>query len=145
MSEKSTTPGRLYSCAECGGCDCKLWRPAYAAVELTCWACLEAKGYRVKYGRGRGTDQVYDEKISGTSWVPAVPDLDGSWWGYSSVPAWWVAWWKALPNRKDTCTMCCGSGNLTTSIACPVCSGSGRRPTYPAVDQRKVVFNNRAI
>lgn len=136
MSEERTATGIRYVCGTCGGYDCKLWRPAAcSAVELICWVCLEAKGYRVKYGRSRrvgGTDQVYDEKISGASWVPAVPDLDGSWWGYSSVPTWWVAWWKALPNRKDTCTMCCGSGvlaaSIASSIACPVCSGSGRRP-----------------
>lgn len=33
--------------------------------------------------------------------VPAVPTLDGSWWGYSSVPAEGVAWWKALPLALD--------------------------------------------
>lgn len=52
---------------------------------------VDAEGlWEGKYGR---SDQVYS---GGTIWLPAVPDLDGSWWGYTSVPEHWVAWWKAL-------------------------------------------------
>ena len=118
-----------YSCGECGGNDCKLWRPSHVfadQVELICWRCLEAKGYTIEYGQPRGTDQVYDREIGHENWVPAVPDLDGSWWGYTSVPSWWCAWWAGLPNHKDDCKLCCGSGNVA-EYECFKCEGSGRR------------------
>ena len=120
-----------YSCGECGCIDCKLWRQSHTfacEVRLFCWRCLEAKGYAIEYGQPHGSDQVYDRDIGPDNWVPAVPDLDGSWWGYTSVPNWWCAWWAALPNHKDDCTWCGGSGKVADrEYECFRCEGSGRR------------------
>lgn len=93
-------------------------------VELTCWTCLEEIGYEINLKTG---DQVYDSDInSGRCYGPACPDLDGSFWGYTSVPIWWVNWWKSLPNTKNDCTLCCGSGKLA-EYDCLYCDGSGER------------------
>ena len=121
MSDDKTT----YCCSECGAQDCKMWRPAstFSEVVLTCRRCLEAKGYDMG---PKGSDQVYDESISHKCYVPAVPDLDGSYWGYTSVPVWWVAWWKALPSCREDCTLCCGTGQLGELICCG-CGGTGNR------------------
>lgn len=117
-----------YKCGDCGAKQCKLWRQAHVfadAVRLTCWRCLEAKGHEIEYGKPRGSDQVYNSKIEHENWVPAVPDLDGSWWGYTSVPTWWVEWWKHLPDHRDDCKLCRGIG-LTGNYMCYRCEGSGK-------------------
>jgi hypothetical protein len=45
--------------------------------------------------QGRELNLVESDSIA---WrCPAVPDLQGNWWGYTSIPAEGVAWWKALP------------------------------------------------
>ena len=89
-----------YRCGQCGSVDCKLWRVAATShIELTCWECLEAKGHTITLAK---SDQVYDSAIEPFSYVPAVPDFDGQWWGYTSVPQWWVKWWRALPDRRTT-------------------------------------------
>lgn len=130
-TKKIKKTGIHYSCDTCDCNDCKLWRPSHVfanEVKLICWRCLEAKGYKVNYGNPIGihsSDQVYDPKLGG-SWVPAVPDIDGNWWGYSSVPEWWVNWWKYLPNHKDDCLLCRGSGKIS-EFKCFQCSGTGRR------------------
>jgi hypothetical protein len=118
-----------YLCDECGAKDCKLWRPSHVfanQVELTCWKCLEAKGHSIHINEPHGSDQIYNPNIEHTNYVPAVPDLDGSWWGYTSVPGWWVAWWKALPDTKDDCTCCRGTGKLA-EFDCMFCEGTGAR------------------
>ena len=113
-----------YYCQRCGASECKLWRPlASSAVELVCLSCLRMEGHIVDLSK---SDQVYDEAISHINWGPAVPDLDGSWWGYTSVPGWWVAWWKALPDRPEDCTHCLGKGRLL-DFECCFCRGSGKR------------------
>ena len=94
----------VYACSECGKNNCKLWRQAAVfadQVKLVCWNCLEAKGHEIRLNSQRASDQVYDPNIEPTNYVPAVPDLGGSWWGYTSVPPWWVAWWRALPDRAQ--------------------------------------------
>jgi len=80
-----------YACGQCGAVDCKLWRPMSVLaneVELVCWKCLEAKGHAVRLNdadpRYR-SDQVYTPEIEHTCYSPAVPDLDGSWWGYTMI------------------------------------------------------------
>lgn len=81
-----------YRCASCGAHGCKLWRE-YQTIspKLLCVACAEkVQGKRLETGSG-ACDQI--------GWyVPAVPDEEGAgFWGYTSVPAAGVAWWKALP------------------------------------------------
>lgn len=115
-----------YDCSKCGGEKCKLWRESHILadqIELICMECLCSMGHTVDLLAG---DQVYDRAIGHECWLPAVPDLDGSWWGYTSVPSWWVAWWKALPDFKTDCTYCNGTGKLA-DFECMFCEGSGNR------------------
>ena len=119
-----------YECKNCGANDCKLWRQSNCfaeQVELICWECLEAKGYVIPlHAEARRSDQIYNPEIESTNYLPAVPDLDGHFWGYSSVPSWWVAWWKSLPDKGSDCTLCCGSGKLE-EFECMFCKGTGAR------------------
>lgn len=80
-----------YKCRECGVTGVKLWRPYQTTpVDLLCGPCVGKKaGEEVNLSDG---DQC--------GWhVPAVPDLQGGWWGYPSIPAEGCAWWRALPLR----------------------------------------------
>jgi hypothetical protein len=45
------------------------------------------------------SDQIYSPR-KGQNLLPCIPDLDGSIWGYTSVPPEGVAWWRARPTRK---------------------------------------------
>lgn len=128
-----------YECESCGACDCKLWRNMSSfQVNVICWECLEAKGHEVKVNnQPHGDDQVYDSDIEPTCYGPAVPDLDGRWWGYTSVPHWWVQWWKGLPDKKSHCTLCRGDGSLGEGkykFDCIQCDGTGLRETKDAED-----------
>lgn len=82
-----------YMCATCHAEGVKLWREGgvFGPFTLLCMvcACREQKRAPPKLG---GTDQIGLR-------VPAVPDGEGSFWGYTSVPDDRVAWWKALPNE----------------------------------------------
>lgn len=118
-----------YVCGQCEAGDCKLWRPSHVfadAVYLTCWKCLEAAGHTVALHAERHTDQVYDPRISGVNYVPAIPTLDEQWWGYTSVPSWWVDWWHSLPDTRDDCTYCKGTKKLA-EFDCMFCKGTGLR------------------
>ena len=126
-----------YRCETCDADDCKLWRPSHVfanSVVLICWECLERKGHSVLLHaatdeldwKKRRSDQVWDSEIESTNWVPAVPDLNGNWWGYTSVPHWWCAWWKDLPDKPSDCRCCNGSGNLE-EFDCMFCKGTGQR------------------
>jgi hypothetical protein len=88
----------------CGGCDAhgvKLWRDYQTFLDhqtLLCATCAEdeqekPRGFALAVGNG---DQI--------GWrVPAVPTEDGeTFWGYSSVPADGVRWWKVLRSRPGT-------------------------------------------
>lgn len=99
-----------YECETCGGDRRKLWRVAASShIRLWCAACIceqtgvppsevHADGtWPCTMMPGRRTDQVYVPASGVPNLVPAIPDLDGEWWGYTSVPPEWVAWWKALP------------------------------------------------
>ena len=119
-----------YVCSKCNANKCKLWRPMSVLacqVDLTCWECLEKLGYEIKINDERPDDQVYDREIGHTCYGPAVPDLDGSWWGYTSVPHWWVEWWKGLPDKRSDCDFCRGSGKIGSKIECFECNGTGLR------------------
>lgn len=115
----------IYECKKCEATDCKLWRElsVFGEVVTVCLSCLEAKGHVVE----PGTDQIYDRAIESACYGPAVPDLDGSWWGYTSIPSWWVAWWRGLPNRKTDCTLCFGTGKLDGRFDCCMCKATGKR------------------
>jgi hypothetical protein len=93
-----------YTCTSCGKTNVKLWRPYQSQPShLLCATCagrdqgkdvstIDETGKRIDEGAGR-TDQI--------GWyVPAVPDEEGTgYWGYTSVPAAGVAWWRRLPNQ----------------------------------------------
>jgi hypothetical protein len=119
----------LYHCGKCGNHGVKLWREYQTFLEnqtLRCGDCACAE--QSKDGKAYGVRELeagrvcvtttYDaekqpqlHKIHGGSdvggdqigWrIPAVPTEDGStYWGYTSVPARGVAWWKRIPLRKE--------------------------------------------
>ena len=97
-----------YKCSTCGAQNCKLWREYQVMVggplALECCDCagksqekdvsrIDAQGMR---------DDGYGKSDSIGWRVPAVPTLDGGWWGYTSVPQEGVAWWTALPTRASS-------------------------------------------
>lgn len=84
-------PPPAYSCADCGVFGPKLWRESHTShVILRCAMCAAACA-------GRVPDLTDSDQIG--SYVPAVPDEDGtSWWGYTSVPQAGVEWWYRLPS-----------------------------------------------
>jgi hypothetical protein len=81
-----------YRCHKCKAKGCRLWRQ-YQTVSprVLCCECAEV-------------DQKQPLKIAehdSIGWyVPAIPDEDGSFWGYTSVPQDRVDWWRSLPIRK---------------------------------------------
>jgi hypothetical protein len=97
-----------YKCHVCGKTGVKLWRMAASScVEGYCSKCGMAQaGYPDTIGEdGRNdegdygtSDQIYNGD-QGANLVPWVIDVDGSTWGYTSVPTEGVSWWKALPTR----------------------------------------------
>jgi len=98
------TPGapKWYSCCICGAHGCKLWRASGSfCIELHCCECI-AKEERVDistvdaHGMFHLGDHTTDQ-IGG--YVPAVPDEDGTWWGYTSVPNVGIMWWYRLTSR----------------------------------------------
>ena len=119
-----------YVCSKCGAHKCKLWRQSHVfanEIKLSCWKCLEEKGHTIKLKERDRTDQVYNSDIEQLCWVPAVPDLDGSWWGYTSVPTWWCKWWESLPDTYLDCEYCLGSKKIAEDIECIFCDGTGAR------------------
>lgn len=83
-----------YTCATCKAHGVKLWRESHAFLDsmtLACAECCAKEGHPVDLSE---SDQTMRR-------VPAVPTLDGSYWGYTSVPPEGCAWWKALPLRFD--------------------------------------------
>lgn len=77
-----------YVCADCGASGVRLWREYQTFLEhqvLRCRACAEKHAGKTMIG-----DQI--------GWmVLAVPAPGNTYWGYTSVPAEDVAWWKSLP------------------------------------------------
>jgi hypothetical protein len=86
-----------YVCKKCGATGVKLWREYQTFAnhtKLLCGACTSQD-------QGRPLDLSDGDQCG---WmVPAVPTLEpeAPWWGYTSVPAEGVAWWKALPLQLD--------------------------------------------
>lgn len=84
-----------YKCGRCGADGVKLWRKSATSEPvmkqpLLCGDCTERE-------QGHTLDLSESDQCWGR--CPAVPDLRGGWWGYTSVPAEGCAWWKALPLR----------------------------------------------
>lgn len=83
-----------YVCRDCAASGVKLWRKSasFEPVSLLCATCTVVE-----------QKHPLDLSDSDQCWgrCPAVPDLRGSYWGYTSVPAEGVAWWDALPVRLD--------------------------------------------
>lgn len=84
-----------YVCGKCGAEGVKLFRKSATsepvhAQPLLCGDCTE-----------REQGQKLDLSESDQCWgrCPAIPDLRGGWWGYTSAPAEGCAWWAALPLR----------------------------------------------
>lgn len=84
-----------YVCGKCGADGVKLWRKSATSEPvheqpLLCGDCTVVE-----------QKHPLDLSESDQCWgrCPAVPDLRGGWWGYTSVPAEGCAWWKALPLR----------------------------------------------
>lgn len=84
-----------YVCGKCGADGVKLWRKSATSEPvreqpLLCGDCTERE-------QGHKLDLSESDQCWGR--CPAVPDLRGGWWGYTSVPAEGCAWWGALPLR----------------------------------------------
>lgn len=80
-----------YKCGACAAEGVKLWRGYNELhINLRCGDCAASEQKRV-------VDLSEGDQIGWS--VPAVPDLRGGWWDYTSVPAEGCAWWDALPLR----------------------------------------------
>lgn len=79
-----------YICSGCGASSVKLWREySTFRIVLKCRVCSERE-------QDRNLDNSRNFEIG---WrVPAVPDGDGNYWGYSSIPKDRFDWWRALPD-----------------------------------------------
>jgi DNA-directed RNA polymerase subunit RPC12/RpoP len=86
-----------YKCATCGRHGVRLWRDHSSVEPILCAACAEAKEARA---REPGWVSAYRNRTGGDciGWhLPAVPTLDGGYWGYTSVPRHAATWWNKLP------------------------------------------------
>ncbi len=82
-----------YKCKDCDMQGVKLWRGYQSIpIELRCGACTSKH-------ENRTLDLAESDQCAWS--VPAIPDLQGAYWGYTSVPAEGVAWWKALPLKLE--------------------------------------------
>lgn len=91
-----------YKCNSCKTTNKKLWRDYESCCfNLTCYKCsgetrdIDAVGTVENITFKCKTDQI-------ASKVPAIPVFDSEveeYWGYTSVPAEAVEWWKKLPSK----------------------------------------------
>jgi hypothetical protein len=102
-----------YECHSCGVHGCKLWREYQTFADRTELVCCDCAGKSQQEdvssidadGRRKlGPDYPDDCRTDQIGWrVPAVPTQEGdTFWGYTSVPADGVAWWRRLPTRAAT-------------------------------------------
>jgi len=95
-----------YICSKCGVHGVKLWRQYNTcadSLDLLCGQCaLEDQDEKGPIN-SEGNRQGEHGETCQIGWlVPAVPTEDGStYWGYTSIPASGVRWWRALPTTKD--------------------------------------------
>lgn len=96
-----TTLKPPYVCVACGASGVRLYRRYQCcadAADLKCRPCAEDEQHKQleslrAMGLGRSPYEI--------GWrVLAVPTDDGSFWGYTSIPADRLAWWKALQLRR---------------------------------------------
>lgn len=84
-----------YKCGRCGAEGVKLFRKSATSEPvleqpLLCGDCtVTEQGHTLNLAE---SDQCWGR-------CPAIPDLRGGWWGYTSVPAEGCVWWRALPLR----------------------------------------------
>lgn len=93
----------MTKCSECGVSGVKLWRETHAyshAPTLLCVACASAvNGSDPGLVNDRGVRPIANGSTDQIGWfVPAVPDGNGNWWGYTSIPQDAYDAWAALPN-----------------------------------------------
>lgn len=85
----------FYKCGRCAAEGVKLFRKSATSEPvleqpLLCGDCtVMEQGHALNLAE---SDQCWGR-------CPAIPDLRGGWWGYTSVPAEGCAWWDALPLR----------------------------------------------
>ena len=84
-----------YKCGKCGAEGVKLWRKSATSEPvleqpLLCGDCTVKE-------QGHALDLSESDQCWGR--CPAIPNLRGGWWPYTSVPAEGGAWWDALPLR----------------------------------------------
>lgn len=85
----------FYKCGGCGADGVKLFRKSATSEPvlkqpLLCGDCTASEQkHPLNLAK---SDQCWGR-------CPAIPDLRGGWWGYTSVPAEGCAWWDALPLR----------------------------------------------
>lgn len=85
-----------YVCADCGAQGVKLWRPSHDTGPLRCEDC----GTKHEIAAGRSERSIRERRRATLGYLlPAVPDEDGSMWGYSSVPEPFCIWWYRLPTK----------------------------------------------
>lgn len=90
-----------YRCSVCGAGGVKLWRQAATFAPATFCARCASQHERVDISQMTVSGEVpsrfgLTDKIGNL--VPAVPSGD-TYWGYTSVPAEAVVWWRVLPNE----------------------------------------------
>ena len=92
MIESSAPTCAEQVCTVCGASGVRIWRPAQSWPDrLLCFTCACADQHK-------DIVEMAAEKSDQIGWlVPAVPDGEGSWWGYTSVPQAGVDAWHALP------------------------------------------------
>jgi hypothetical protein len=99
-----------YHCSKCPAVDVKLWRQynTFADhIELLCAACAlvdqKKNGLVDNLGYHHHDQNPPGDQIGGL--VPSVPtENDDTFWGYTSVPALGVMWWKLLPTSQPDTT-----------------------------------------
>jgi hypothetical protein len=85
-------PYRLPKCVGCDKTRVKLWREySVGNPDLLCYACLEKR-----YGAADTRPLLDGEKCQIDGWVPAMPNNDGSFWGYTTAPNSSVKRWDSM-------------------------------------------------
>lgn len=102
-------PPLRYACTTCGAYGCKLWREYQTCADDTILECCDCAGISQKMdvsaidsnGDVPQGDVLDGMRGCSIRWrVPAIPTEDGcTFWGYTSVEAVPLAWWRRLPTR----------------------------------------------
>lgn len=90
-----------YACSSCAVKGLKMWRRIHSSNELFCMSCgKKDQAHNDRKTNLFGSIAEFDWRKSDQlgSLLPAVPDYDGTYWGYASVPELGCEWWRALPD-----------------------------------------------